>query len=48
MLPSGFSGFGMLSLVTNSSGLDRYLELKDNVGHVFFNHQFTNTGQMSG
>lgn len=41
-LPGGFSGWGQLTLTT--AGSDRFAELKDNVGHVFYQHQFGSGG----
>ena len=47
-LPSGFSGWGQLTLTTSGGGNDRFAELKDNVGHIFYQHQFGGSGSWSG
>lgn len=47
-LPSGFSGYGTLTLTTNWTGGDRYLVIHDNNNNMFRNHQNTSNGSASG
>lgn len=47
-LPSGFSGYGTLTLTTNWTGGDRYLVIHDNNNNMFRNHQNATNGSVSG
>ena len=47
-LPSNFTGWGVMILITNNNGADKYGILYDNNGHVFNNHLFVGAGAFSG
>lgn len=47
-LPSNFTGWGTMILVTNASGSDKYGILYDNSGRVYTNHLFVNSSTFNG
>ncbi|MCX0325153.1 hypothetical protein NX776_00275 [Apilactobacillus kunkeei] len=48
MLPPGFTGWGLYTLMTNATNQDRYCVIHDNNNHMFRNHLFMGSKQFSG
>lgn len=43
-----FTGYGVMTLTTSASGLDRYCIIQDNINQVFKQHLITSTGVYTG
>lgn len=43
-----FTGYGVMTLTTSGSGLDRYCIIQDNINQVFKQHLITSTGVYTG